>query len=180
MNNFGRITLAALAVLTAGSALAQTDSALNNVTLNVGGSYPLDRDLRNATSDFGWHIGAEYRLPYNTFGDAGTGGFVPSIGVTYGQTGGSTRYSFWAAELIGRTVPEAGAQFPIYFGAALGAYWNEFRGGGMSDRSTRFGGRLFLGTQVSTQARVEAGFRFAGSSGGTNTNAVFVNLGFNF
>lgn len=180
MNNFGRISIAALAVLAASSSFAQSSTALNGFTINAGGFYTFDRDLRNATSDFGWMLGLEYKLPTNFMGNGGGAGFVPSIAVTYGQQGSGDRYSFFSAELVGRTTPTATSGMPLYFGGAIGAFFNEGRSGGTSEKATRVGGRIFVGSQVSSQARVEAGFRFSGSVRGTNTNGAFIQVGFNF
>lgn len=169
---------------------ARAQTPTTGLSIEVGGDYALDSDVRDVTGDWGWRAGLGYKLPTPSFLAPKTGG-RSSVDLTYSENkGGNAKLTVWSltyAERVPFSATMSTGMSP-YWGLALGVARNKAEvtvpvGEGTStfdETKTRIAGRFLLGLDFSKNMYVEASYNLTGKVMDVDTNSLGLVAGVRF
>jgi hypothetical protein len=190
MTKFHRISITVVSMLTLVGAMAFSASAqiLNTPTTDVqkpfsvklGVLFPTTGAAQNFGGSTQFSAGLDYALAKTTADNPA----LPSLYVDYtgGSRNGGHIYSTGVGVAIRTFTSSIGnhGQAP-YVGAGVGVYDTMGkRAGGTSNTDVNFGGKVFVGDEISGGFFIEGNYQFLPSSRGINPSGFGVQAGFRF
>ncbi|MHB8637780.1 MAG: hypothetical protein ACYC96_15050 [Fimbriimonadaceae bacterium] len=176
------IALAALGILGASAtSSAQSTTVSQPIRAQIGGFFPTDsavtRTLRK-TALFGG-------VSYDFYTMGGSKGTTPAYAGAYVDasynSGGGLHLTQVGVGVEARAYASTSSYGQFYYGAGLGAYFINANGAiGTSSNNTRFGGKVFVGFDLTQGFFLEGGYTYIGSVSGVNPSGFEAAVGYKF